>query len=855
MALQDRPQIIQDGSVVRNHSSGETYTIVGTVPGVVPNFGWVLLGVREVGAPSKVVLKVVRSDRFLLARGAKSQVESLEKVRREAHLHEVAGGHPNVVSLYEHFMVGEDYLVLVMEYVNGSHLRDQRAGMSRTDVLTALCQVAEALEHVHETGIVHRDIKQSNVIWDPVKRVAKLIDFGIAGSSGARLSTAIAGTLDYLPPEKVEQSSDGGVQVNEPAADIFAYSLMAHEMLCGERPFRTHADQFRGNADRLPEGCVDSGLATLIHRGLGKNPRTRPSAHDFVRALKLASGDLAPPVRGAGEPDVAQSGFGLRTVATSGLAGAILGGALVVVVVVAVGVAVEQMDERAAAAAERRARADAAERESARVSALRNPPVSAVRAMRADLAQDGVLVDSAERWSLHEVACSDGWQPSCAMAGGDGRRWWGDGMARIQRAAGVLASRAEEGDPLAQLVQAWAYQEAPNRFPDALEGTDPMAFELISSACGAGLPTACAELWQLKPAEARETDDATELVERCDVGNDGMACNVLGLRAYHGGDGTCPQGATQCTEGLRAAENLFSKACQTEPLGCWNLARRHADGDTGVCDYSREHCVLGDQAAIPLLNQAWNRGHHKAALYKRAKMALEGRTTDCDWSEPCRDGRNAAAEDLRTLCDRGDARSCRELADLMVDHEVGCATDEDCHDKALGLRVQACVGGEGRACDEATQAFPGGVDLACRALREDPQGGMPSDWTACVLEAELAFSPTHEDLERECGRGVAHACKLGCDTWGEPLFCDRVERKSSVEAACRDGLLAACQSGCELWGTEGFPFCQLSRESLVNAREVLRAACKADNFDACMSGCRRWSDPWMCARRDPLQEM
>jgi serine/threonine protein kinase len=111
------------------------------------------------------------------------------------------------------------------------------------DVLSFGCQIVEALEHAHERGVIHRDLKSANVVITPAGRV-KVLDFGLAkrlitGELGeamrSRLSLAeegvIAGTLPYLAPETLQGTPA------DARSDIWALGVVLYEMAAGTRPF------------------------------------------------------------------------------------------------------------------------------------------------------------------------------------------------------------------------------------------------------------------------------------------------------------------------------------------------------------------------------------------------------------------------------------------------------------------------------------------------------------------------------------------------------------------------------------------------------------------------------------------
>ena len=147
--------------------------------------------------------------------------------------------HPGIVTLFELGIDGHRAL-LVNELVAGSTLDDlTRAGeLCDRDVAELGADVCEALEHAHEHGVVHRDVKPQNVIArddDGAGRRAKLMDFGIASLVGSPTLTAtgeVVGTLAYMSPEQAEGETTG------PPSDAYSLALTLYECWTGENPVR-----------------------------------------------------------------------------------------------------------------------------------------------------------------------------------------------------------------------------------------------------------------------------------------------------------------------------------------------------------------------------------------------------------------------------------------------------------------------------------------------------------------------------------------------------------------------------------------------------------------------------------------
>ena len=239
-----------------------------------------------------VAIKIVLS-------GTRVTGEQRERFHREAQ--SVARlVHPSVCRLYD---VGHDhdFDYLVMEYLEGETLasRMARGALPVEDAVGIACQIADALAHTHQHGLVHRDLKPGNVMLTPTG--AKLLDFGLAKwlsgpelGGGVTSSTligvgVIAGTLQYMAPEQIE-----GQAVDE-RCDIFALGAILYEMLAGRPAFSgdtvssTMAAILIGQPaplrTLLPD--VSPALANVVTKCLAKRPAERwSSAADVAVALR-----------------------------------------------------------------------------------------------------------------------------------------------------------------------------------------------------------------------------------------------------------------------------------------------------------------------------------------------------------------------------------------------------------------------------------------------------------------------------------------------------------------------------------------------------------------------------------------
>jgi hypothetical protein len=210
--------------------------------------------------------------------------------------------HPGIVTLYE---AGSDDSghYLVSELVSGATLADlQRAGaLSDRDVVRIGIALADALEHAHERGVVHRDVKPQNVIVPDLPQspagVAKLTDFGIAllvGDEPLTRTGDVVGTLAYMAPEQAEGRRVG------PATDVYALGLVLYEALSGAHPVRgaSPAATARRLGAVLPSlgrarRDLPAPLVAAVDRALRPRPEERGAPADLRAALAGATEDVS----------------------------------------------------------------------------------------------------------------------------------------------------------------------------------------------------------------------------------------------------------------------------------------------------------------------------------------------------------------------------------------------------------------------------------------------------------------------------------------------------------------------------------------------------------------------------------
>ena len=217
--------------------------------------------------------------------------------------------HPGIVSIFDTVTTG-DTDAIVMELVEGRDLRsilDQRRSIAIDDCLEVAIQVAQALGHAHQNGIIHRDIKPANILVRPDRRV-KLSDFGIAKALDDTTFTetgSLVGTVKYLAPEQIQGAPIDG------RTDLYSLSTVLYEMLCGKVPFaaqdlagamsrvRTPAPRASTHRRDLPPE-----LDEFLARALAIDPNQRPAdASQWVASLQaVRRGDATTVSRAAEVP-------------------------------------------------------------------------------------------------------------------------------------------------------------------------------------------------------------------------------------------------------------------------------------------------------------------------------------------------------------------------------------------------------------------------------------------------------------------------------------------------------------------------------------------------------------------------
>ncbi len=217
----------------------------------------------------------------------------LNEARILASLH-----HPNIATFHD-FLDCAGRPCIVMEYVDGQTLSDRlrAAGpLALAEAVVTFQAVVEAVAYIHSHGVIHRDLKSSNVRINAAGQV-KLLDFGIARAAATPKLTQtglVVGTLEALAPEQLR-----GAAADE-RTDIWALGILLYEMLSGQPPFTGHnvgelCEQI-SRASYPPLKSAPRELETIIARCLKKHASARyQSARELLEDVRRFAATLSLP--------------------------------------------------------------------------------------------------------------------------------------------------------------------------------------------------------------------------------------------------------------------------------------------------------------------------------------------------------------------------------------------------------------------------------------------------------------------------------------------------------------------------------------------------------------------------------
>lgn len=214
--------------------------------------------------------------------------EQIERFMREAR---VAAGlhHPNIVAIHAIGRLDGQY-AMVMEYLAGGDLSGRLDALNLDQSSALVKQMAQALDYAHREGVVHRDLKPHNIMFDS-HDTPKLVDFGIAKSLGETkltLDRTFLGTPHYASPEQARGESVDG------RSDLYSLGVIFYQMVSKRLPFDSddplallfqHVHEPPPPID-LPDSPAAQRIAGAIHRLLQKDPERRfQSGKDLIKGL------------------------------------------------------------------------------------------------------------------------------------------------------------------------------------------------------------------------------------------------------------------------------------------------------------------------------------------------------------------------------------------------------------------------------------------------------------------------------------------------------------------------------------------------------------------------------------------
>lgn len=196
--------------------------------------------------------------------------------------------HPNIVVIYDYGQIDTESFYIAMEYIKGVRFNDLHRGqpLEPRRALKLISQVCGALSYAHHRGVIHRDIKHSNIMvrrgHDGQEQV-KVLDFGIAkmmqDTSDLTLTGTILGSPHFMAPEQAR-----GLKL-DPRVDIYAVGVLLYCSLTGRYPFDGKSfrdilfahlgDEVPPFRERNPEISLDPNLEATVRRCLAKEPEDR----------------------------------------------------------------------------------------------------------------------------------------------------------------------------------------------------------------------------------------------------------------------------------------------------------------------------------------------------------------------------------------------------------------------------------------------------------------------------------------------------------------------------------------------------------------------------------------------------
>jgi len=200
--------------------------------------------------------------------------------------------HPNIIKVYDYGLLHDSFPYFTMEFFSGKRISEFFDGKNWDGLFDVIVQIASALHYIHRNGIIHLDLKPTNILVSDAGQ-AKLMDFGLAIESRKVLDRQIRGTLQYMAPEVLRQDRV------DARADLYALGMTLYETVTGALPgygkapidvIRMHLDEeVRSPSSINPR--IPAALEQIIMKLLEKDSRNRyASAAALLHAASEAAG-------------------------------------------------------------------------------------------------------------------------------------------------------------------------------------------------------------------------------------------------------------------------------------------------------------------------------------------------------------------------------------------------------------------------------------------------------------------------------------------------------------------------------------------------------------------------------------
>ena len=195
--------------------------------------------------------------------------------------------HPAIAQVYDADTTPDGQPFFAMEFIAGSPITRycDAHGLSLGERIRLFIRVCEGVQHAHQKGVIHRDLKPGNLLVDEVdgRALPKIIDFGIATASSLTAGREVAGTPDYMSPEQ----AGGDQALVDTRSDVYALGVVLCELLTGQRPLASgETVTSEGRSLRLPS----EQLSTLSPQDAARLAHAR--GQDLSRMRRALRGEL-----------------------------------------------------------------------------------------------------------------------------------------------------------------------------------------------------------------------------------------------------------------------------------------------------------------------------------------------------------------------------------------------------------------------------------------------------------------------------------------------------------------------------------------------------------------------------------